>query len=206
MKPIAVFAASVLVVIPLPAFAAPGGLLPGDMQKLKSVRSFAVVPSEPPAGFTRHHVESDPSGRWYRVTYSGPRGATITIAGALYQGGAAQATSAPSKPHGLFQSIAGAFNRMTHQTQDVKTAMHSSDTNANKKSGKSGEEEEEMTAVAADSQLVGPVFFQPSSNCLKGDSDPSKAQLRNARFTVKGCALHGPDSLIHAYRSLVKVF
>jgi hypothetical protein len=50
------------------------------------------------------------------------------------------------------------------------------------------------------------VFFQPSSNCLKGDPDPSNAQIHGARFTVQGCALHAPDSLIRAYRSLVKVF
>jgi hypothetical protein len=174
-----------------PSVAAEGGLSPSQVRQLESV-GFAVVPQAPPSGFHARSVSVDPSRRTYTVVYAGPDGQTITISGSALHGKAAPASAPAAQPHGFFQKLFGGMK-----------SMHVADPNAT--SNTAGEENEEMTAVSADSPLLGPVNFQKGNQCLNATNDPAKAQIRNAQFHVYGCNMREPDALIRAYRSLERV-
>jgi hypothetical protein len=195
------------VAMSLPAQAAQGGLTSAQLHELQSL-PFAVVPGRIPPGYRVRRVYVDRSSQKYTIEYAGPRGAQIRISGIAAHDKVKEASGPPKKRHGIFQQIGSAINNLAQNTKDInplKSANAKASENANKDSGTSGEEEEEMTSLSADSDLLGPVFFQNKSDCLNGNPDRSRAQIHTAQFTVTGCKLKVPDPLVQFYRGLERV-
>jgi|GEM_PF-3164966 len=191
----------------LPANAAQGGLKPAQLRELRRV-PFAVIPAAPPAGFHVKSVSVDAWNHTYTVIYAGPGGATIRIFGspsARPSSRAAAPAAQPQQPRGFFQRLSSAFGRIGRTTNQVHSANAQASANANGNSGKAGEEEEEMSALSADNEELGPVNFQSASGCVKGTNDPGKARIKTATFEVDGCNMRAPDALVRAYRSLERI-
>ncbi len=207
LLPLSAFAFIGIFAFACAAAVAASGLSAGELHKLRAI-PFAVVPATVPAGF-HGHVTVNASKHAYTVVYTGPGGATIRIAGNRRGTRSASGAAATAQPRGLFQKLAGAFSHFGHKVESNASSLHGAggqaSRNANADNGKAGEEQEEMTAVSADSPLLGPVNFQRAGKCLSGYNDPSKAAISNASFTVAACNLHEPDALIRAYRSLERV-
>jgi hypothetical protein len=198
--------AQVLSLTALCASASQGGLKPAQLRQLRSV-PFAVVPAAAPPGFHVRSVSVDSWNHTYTIVYGGPQGATIRIFGSERAPGVpvAHQGGAPPQPHGLFQKLAGAFSHITHTSNALHSANAQAGSNANSHSGTAGEEEEEMSALSADNEELGPVNFATSNRCVKGTNDPAKAKIKSATFEVDGCNMRVPDALVRAYRSLERV-
>lgn len=171
----------------------PNGLTPAQQAQLRRV-AFAVVPNPLPPGFHITRVTTDLATKTYEVDYVRARdGATMRFAGGPFSGSATASAGKPrsSGSHGIAGFIGGVRHLESTPAPGSQTNM-------------APEEEEEMADVAADSRLIGPVHFSNQGNCLAGNSDPSLAQIRDARFSVEGCNFHQPDLLIRAYKSVAR--
>ncbi|HEY9085897.1 MAG TPA: hypothetical protein VIN40_08210 [Candidatus Tyrphobacter sp.] len=169
----------------------PNGLTPGQQAELRRLQ-FAVVPNPLPAGFHITRVTTDLTAKTYEVDYVRARdGATIRFGGGAFSGSATASSRHPSGSHGIAGFIGGVRHLESTPAPGSQTNM-------------APEEEEEMADVAADSRLIGPVHFSNQGNCLAGNSDPSLAQIHDARFSVEGCNFQQPDLLIRAYKSVAR--
>lgn len=174
----------------------PNGLTAQQETQLRHLR-FAVVPNPLPHGFRVVRVVANLAAKTYEVDYRRADGATIAISGsatsALVSAATPKPSSAPAKASGFFSRVKSAFSSFTS----------SSSSNG---ADSAHEEEAGMTQgeVIADSSLIGPIHFAQDGRCLHGESDPSKATIRNARFTVDACNLNPADPLTNAYRTVAR--
>lgn len=181
---------TVAVVAGLSSFALAGarsnGLSRSEQTQLEHFR-YEVSPDVPP-GFRVTKFSANANG--FLIEYERPSdGAMFRITGS--QASAARSTPAPAqKSHGLFANIGHLFGKVTHQQSSNLSQQ-----------GSAGEEEEQTTSMVIDNPYTGKYAVKAQGNCLHGDSDPSTAQYRNARYKVDGCNVNG-DLFAHVVRSV----
>jgi hypothetical protein len=173
--------------------AAGAGLTSAEREELHEL-GFAVVPSVIPAGFRIKHVSINREARSYRIEYVRAGGAVLTFAGQ------ASAPAPPPKKRGFFGSLGKTIANIGHSASTTSDSLRS-----NSSEHVTPAQEQEMTSVASDSALTGPIHFENADGCLQGSPDSTKALITNAHFTVRGCHLTQPDPLIRAYRSVVRL-
>jgi hypothetical protein len=160
---------------------ASSGLTAAQRSKLARVSIPVVAPQDAPAGFSVRQVYVN--GDSYSIQYVRSRdGATITFHG--------QRGKPRRKHRGFFDSVGRMFRG------------GSSDDTASQ-----GEQEQRMTGVIVDSDVVGPAELNPDGRgCASGNADTSKGSLRapDFGFSVNVCNLHqrDVDMLTRVYRSL----
>ena len=172
----------------------PGGLTAAQRAIVRRLSIPVVVPASIPAGFGRPQLEADPDvdPGYYRIVYRRAGGESLIFSGRQAKG-APQPTDTPRR--GLFQRIGQIVSHVA-RPQPTAVAMNA---------GHAGEQEEHVTGVSADSQLIGPATFVSERGCYTGTAQRDKAKLAAAEFTVEGCHLRNVDTLTRAYRSLVRV-
>jgi hypothetical protein len=173
--------------------AAGAGLTSAEREELHEL-GFAVVPSVIPAGFHVEHVAIDLKARTYRIEYVRAGGAMLSFAGS------ANDPAPPPKKHGFFGGLGKAIASIGHSASTTSDSLRS-----NSSEHVTPAQEQEMTSVASDSALAGPIHFDNAAGCLEGSPDSTKALISNAHFTVRGCHLKQPDPLIRAYKSVVRL-
>ena len=174
--------------------AAAGAVLTSAEREELHELGFAVVPSVIPAGFHVKHVAINLKARTYQIDYVRASGAMLSFAGS------ATDPAPPPKKHGFFGGLGKAIANIGHSASTTSDSLRS-----NSSEHVTPAQEQEMTAVASDSALTGPIHFENTGGCLVGNPDSTKALISNAHFTVKGCHLTQPDPLIRAYRSVVRL-
>jgi hypothetical protein len=167
--------------------AASTGLTASQLAQLRHL-SFAALPRQEPEGFYVRKVST--SSNAFTIYYYSSDGAWIQFSGSE---GHHSSTSSHHGPNvkGFMHSMTSFFSGIRHTTSSANA-------------GTANEEEQEMSGIAADSQVIGPIHFSNRNGCLVGTADRSKAEsrYRHATFTVRACGLRHPDPLISAYRTV----
>ena len=184
----ACLALSAVSAAPVTARTLANGLTPSEQAQLNHFR-YEVSPNALPGGFHVVRFHADSSG--FLIEYQrASDGAMFRISGSQAGGGRAAKPTPSPKAHGLLASLGGLFHHVTHQASG---AVH--------QQSNAGEEEEQMTSMVIDNPYTGKYAVRTDGNCLHGDSDPSTAQYRNARYSVEGCNVNG-DLFAHVVRSV----
>jgi hypothetical protein len=165
-----------------------GGLTASQQSALKQLRIPVVVPNPVPAGFAVSHVDADARANpnYYKIVYKRPSdGATIAFYG----------KAAEKKHHSIFQSIGSAFGGVKPSSNDNTSTQP--------------EQEERMSDVVVDSDVVGPAHLNPDkSGCLAGSADTGKGSIKTKdgfAFSVIGCNMKRPDAITLVYRALTRM-